>query len=212
LLYTFDEGAGTLVLDRADAGPPLQLTIATPDAATWTLGALSVPTANLLVSDAAATRVATACAAANAFTVEVWVKPAQVGGAFDRIFAASPSANDRNFTLSQNVGEYAIAIRTTTANPSTITTTDAAVATALTHVVARRDTAGAVTIVIDGVVRGTGTAGGDLSTWDPTFPIDMADAPTLNRPWIGELRLAALYCRALSDAEIATNRAAGPDP
>jgi hypothetical protein len=212
LLYTFDEGSGSMVLDHAGVAPAVPLTIATPDAATWLPSALGIPTTNILLSAGNEPRMATACIATGAFSAEVWVEPAATGGAYDRIFALSPTATDRDFTLSQNASEYAIAIRTSTQNPKTIQTTDASVTTSLSHVVAERDATGAVSVYVDGVLRGSGTATGDFSTWDTTFPVDIADAPTRDRPWRGALHLAALYCRALTPAEIAQNYAAGPDP
>ena len=59
-------------------------------------------------------------------------------------------------------------------------------------------------------VATTLTPGGDFSTWTNTYKVAVADEHTGGRGWLGELHLLAVYSRALTDAEIAQNFAAGP--
>lgn len=50
----------------------------------------------------------------------------------------------------------------------------------------------------------------DFSNWDPTFPLQLGNEPSLDRPWRGRIYLVAIYDRALTAQEIWTNFTAGP--
>lgn len=43
----------------------------------------------------------------------------------------------------------------------------------------------------------------NFRNWDPDFTLQIANEATLNKPWLGEIYLAAVYSRALSPDEIA---------
>jgi hypothetical protein len=78
-------------------------------------------------------------------------------------------------------------------------------------VVYTRDTSGLAKIYIDGVEQVSGAVGGNFSNWDEGFRLALANEPTGDRPWLGEFHLAAIYDRALSQAEVSQNFEAGPD-
>jgi hypothetical protein len=82
--------------------------------------------------------------------------------------------------------------------------------TALTHVVYTRDAAGNATIYVDGTAVAATTINGDFSNWDTTFPLLLANEGILNRPWLGEFYLVAIYDQALTVAEVNQNFLAGP--
>jgi PKD repeat protein len=78
-LYDFSEGSGLVVIDRANAGAPLNLTIEEGGAVRWLEGGgLKLRAAARLKSNGAARKVIDACRQANAITVEAWIKPANV--------------------------------------------------------------------------------------------------------------------------------------
>jgi len=52
----------------------------------------------------------------------------------------------------------------------------------------------------------------DLRNWAPDFTFQVANEATLDRPWIGQIYLVAIYNRDLSGDEIYTNFKAGPAP
>ena len=54
--------------------------------------------------------------------------------------------------------------------------------------------------------------GHEFSNWDHSFPLQLGNEATLDRPWLGKIFLLALYDRALSQQEIQVNWTAGPVP
>ena len=52
---------------------------------------------------------------------------------------------------------------------------------------------------------------GDFGGWttDGTMELAIGNEITLNRPYTGEVHLAAVYCRALSAEDVSQNHAAG---
>jgi hypothetical protein len=82
---------------------------------------------------------------------------------------------------------------------------------ALTHVVATRvATTGALTLYTNAVVAGTLLTSASAAWSD--YPLTLANTPGTGGGWLGTFHLVAIYCRALSVAEVATNFKAGPDP
>lgn len=221
VLYTFAEGGGSTVHDVSGHGAPANLQIASTAAVTWLDGALSVDTPTVIATAAAATKVIDAVMASHALTVEAWVKPAnttQNGPA--RIVTISGGLLARNLTLGQGVfgaasNVYDARLRTTTTDQNgtpSLTTPTGDLTTALTHVAYTRSAAGVARIFINGTERAAGTVGGDLSNWDESFRLGLANELTGDRPWLGELHLVAMYNRALPEADILQNLAAGPNP
>jgi RHS repeat-associated protein len=217
VLYTLEEGGGTTVQDVSGVGDPLDLTIADEGAVTWISGGLSVHTSTIISSGVAASKVISASKASHEVTLEAWVKPAnttQDGPA--RIVTLSPDLYNRNFTLGQSANLYNVRLRTTTTgnngtNPS-VSTPAGSLSTDLTHVVYTRDAAGQARVYLDNVEVVSATIGGDLSNWDETYPLALANELTEDRPWLGELHLVAVYSRALDAAEVERNYDAGANP
>jgi hypothetical protein len=59
------------------------------------------------------------------------------------------------------------------------------------------------------------TIPGVLDSWNDTWRLGLANElswPSDDRGWLGNMHLVAVYDRALSDQEIATNFAAGANP
>ncbi len=222
VLYAFDEGSGAMVHDSAGVEEALNLTIEDVSAVTWTEGMLSVNAPTLIYSSGSATRLIESIRSSNAVTIEVWIRPgntSQNGPA--RIVTLSVDADIRYFSLGQGLGEgqahglYDVRLRTTDTDengiPSLSTQPDT-VSTALSHVVYTRDASGAARIYLDGVEAATEIVGGDMSVWqDATLRLALANEFTLDRPWLGEYWLVAIYDRALNPREVAQNWEAGPE-
>ena len=68
---------------------------------------------------------------------------------------------------------------------------------------------GRKTILVDGVVQATGTAGGNLSNWDDGSALILGNEQTEDRPWRGSYEMVAVYCKALSTADVMANVNAG---
>jgi hypothetical protein len=212
-LYDFGEGSGTTVNDVSGNGTPLNLTIQNPGAVAWLSGGgLSVNSSAVISSVSSAGKVISALKASNAFTVEAWIKPAnttQSGPA--RIVTCSSAP-----TVVQN---FMVGTGTWGSNPSNVidvrlfdqerTTPAGSLTTALTHVVYTRNSAGALSVYINGVERLNTTLTGSLSVWNDGYPLVLGNEPTGDRPWLGEFHLVSVYQRALSQDEVTINFGAG---
>jgi hypothetical protein len=220
VLYTFEEGGGTMVNDVSGVGSPLDLSVGNEAAVSWVPGGLVVNASTVIASAGAATKVIDTCRATDELTIEAWIKPAnatQDGPA--RIVTLSAGLYERNFTLGQGLWGsqpsdlYDVRLRTTETDNSgmpSLTTPAGSLTTELSHVVYTRDSSGVARIYIDGVERVSGTVGGDFN-WDESYPLALANELTGDRPWLGEFHLVAIYNRALSQAEVTQNFLAGPD-
>jgi len=216
VLYEFDEGSGSTVVDRSGVVPTLDLTIADPGNVTWSSDHLTVNSTTTLSTANAAAKVVTGAQASGELTVEAWVKPAspaQTGPA--RIISMSLDAYARNFMLGQEANTYAARFRAEgqtdwTNGMPTIFTTSGTATTLLTHVVHTHKSNGSEVLYIDGVQDQTFTRTGALNQWDPTYPIVVANEAIDDRTWLGELHLIAIYDRALEAGEVQQNFTVGP--
>ena len=107
-------------------------------------------------------------------------------------------------------------LRTTTSSTNgtpAVPTAGGSFSNALHHVVYTRDAAGTVRIYIDNVQVTTATVGGDLSGWDVSMPLVLANEANQagTRQWLGEYHLVAIYETALSAAQVTQNFIAGPN-
>jgi hypothetical protein len=216
-LYTFLEGGGLTVNDVSDVGTPLDLTIDSPGNTSWGTGFLSINSATIIKSSGPASKLNSACMASNEITIEAWIKAdntTQFGPA--RIVSLSADPFKRNFTLGQSGLDYDIRLRTTTTgvngNQPSLTAVSQ-VNTTLQHVIYTREESGLATIYIDGTQVAVSTSiAGDFSNWNSNFALGLANELTLDRSWLGELYLVAVYDRALTAQEVLQNYSAGPNP
>jgi hypothetical protein len=212
VLYTFNEGSGAVVNDVSGVGTALNLTIDDTSAVSWQDGALAVQSSTLIASDDAATKLSQAVKDSNEITIEAWVKSASVdqdGPA--RIVTMSHDAYERNATLGQEGDYYQVRMRCTesTDNGKPYLTTDAGVVTTeLTHIVYTR-TDGKASVFINGVETASDSSAGDLSSWDSSYSLALANELSGGRPWLGEYHLVAIYSRALSTQDVTQNYSAG---
>lgn len=212
-LYTFDAGGGDIVRDHSGAGPPLDLKIEKPSAVQWQDGALVVRSSTKIQSARPAKKIIDAAKRSGAATFEAWVKPANdKQGGPARIVSLSASTVQRNVTLGQEGKLFHVRLRTTATDdnglPETATPSGSA-NTKLTHVVFTRDSAGNARVYINGRPHAMKKVAGKLTNWNNNFPLVLANEITGDRPWLGELRLVAVYGRALTASEIAQNFKAG---
>lgn len=227
-LYTFREGAGTIVRDLGGAGDPLDLTISEIGPAQWIPGGgLRVVQPALVASPAPATKIIRACQLSRELTIEAWIRPqaaAQDGPA--RIVALTESIHWNNFMLGTRAevpggwrNGYVFRLRVTQradvlANPVSLPDM---VTTKLTHLVVTRERSGRVRMYVDGNESTGGhvtyagdlftparavRAEGDFSPWRNTCRLTLANTTSRDRPWLGEYYLVAIYSRALSAEEV----------
>jgi len=220
-LYAFHEGAGSTVQDVSGVGSPLDLVIADPNAVTWLQGGgLSVDAPTAISSPGAATKVSTALEATSELSFEAWIQPAstnQIGPARIVALSTDPTTNGCSAILGQTrvngLGEFTGRVRTSTTNgfgTPAITTDVAAATLAPTHLVLTRASSGVRKIFVDGLEAKTDMRGGTFATWDPNDFFVLANEPTGDKPWLGELFLVGVYDRDLSAGEVLQNYHAGP--
>jgi hypothetical protein len=127
----------------------------------------------------------------------------------------SKDTGNRNFTLGQSGDLYDSRLRTTATSTNgtpSVAAPAGSLTEALTHVVYIRNAAGAARIYVNGSQVSSKTVGGDLSSWNETYHLGLANEMTMDRPWFGELHLVAVYNRALDPQEVNQNFQAGANP
>lgn len=214
VLYDFEEGSGNKVNDVSGVGSAVNLTIKDPFLTNWIPGGLTINGSTIIKSSGPPNKLLNACKASKQITIEAWIRPAnltQLGPA--RIVTLSIDTSARNFTLGQETTQFNARLRTPVTGQQgepPVLTLPGTVTTELTHVVYTRASDGKVTIYLDTVISGSGDVNGDFSNWDTTYELALANEHTLNRVWFGDYFTVAIYCRALSPAEVAQNFAVGP--
>ncbi|MBW3543078.1 MAG: DUF1592 domain-containing protein, partial [Planctomycetes bacterium] len=205
-LYTFDEGSGNTIRDTSNAGEPLDLKIENPSAVEWSAGSLTVKDSTLIATAGTSRRLFDAAKKSNAVTLEAWITPADVnqkGPA--RILTFSSGTGQRNFTLGQEGDKFDVRFRSTKTDGNglrSLSSPGRSVETRPTHVVYTRDGTGRAKLYIDGEQKSGGNVDGDLSNWDASFRLALANETSKDRAWRGTYHLVAIYSRALTPEEI----------
>jgi len=224
VLYMFNENGGDVVSDLSRREPKVDLKIADPAAVTWGNRLLRINQPTTIKTESSNAALIDAIRATDAITIEAWLKPndaQQHGPAAIVSLGSDPAA--RNVTLAQGAADgegnrYNARFRTIAtggaAEPAFMSNDNAA-QPELTHLVYTRHSDGAAKFYINGTLDSEGNQTGGLINWASDAPFGLANEATGDRPWLGELRLVALYNRALTAEEIEQNMAvglAGPVP
>jgi hypothetical protein len=209
VLYDFQDGAGSsLVHDRSGIQPAHDLVIQDPLAVTWAAGGgLTIAQPTIITSTLPPTKLYAACVATNQVTVEAWLRPGTLNQTSARIVSYAQNVDLRNVSLHMDADTYYAPVRTTGTNEDGEPGTESGPGVAdgtLQHVVFARDAIEAA-LYVDGEKAGTSVVGGDQSQWDPSYLLALGNEVDVQRPWLGELFLVAIYCRKLSDLEIIQN-------
>jgi hypothetical protein len=213
-LYTFDEGSGIKVHDTSGVGEPLDLAIDS-GAVEWVPSGLAIRSPALIKSSSLPTKIIEACQATNEISIEAWVKPANTTlGGPGRIVTMSKNWYYRNFTLGQAGDTFNQRLRTTATDANGIAplvTPNGYLTSKLTHVLYIFDDTATARIYVNGAEASSSKIGGDLSNWYGAYYFGLGNEMTLDRPWLGELYMVAIYNRALNADEIDQNFRAGLD-
>ena len=199
-LWELEEDGGATVHDTTPS--PLDLTIDDTSRVTWKPHALELT--DYVEITSGSTNFAKAKAACTSeFTAETWVESAKNGENDYARIVWWGSSSSRNLAL----GTY----RDDTWWASMHASEDlqqGSVTTSLTHFVGTRASDGTLTSYVNGTSVGTlGTSGGFSD-----YPLTLGNVTGGGRGFRGTLHLVAIYCRALTPAEVKTNFAAGADP
>lgn len=225
-LYLFDEGSGNIVHDVSGAGAPLDLRLQqignNSQPLQWLNKGLRFVQPAIIKSNGPAMRLINALKSSNELTIEAWVKRAAsipVDRSPGRIVTISRDGGRRNFTLGQlHEDRWQVRLRTTNTDENGVRLNngqpayqDIDLVPELCHVVYTRRTTGTIRFYLNGVDPAPSTRPrltGDFSNWEE-FELALANELSLDRPWLGELHLIAIYSRALTAAEVKKNFEAG---
>lgn len=226
-LYRFAEGGGKVVRDVSGIEPSVDLNIASTDAVMWGKRSLRIVQSTTIATDRSNAELIKAIRSGDGLTIEAWLEPANVeqnGPATILTLGSDPFA--RNFALGQGVeteagghgDRYTVRFRTMETEGDGkpgLQTNDHAAKPVLTHLVFTRNADGTARFYINGELNREGRIDGDLANWATDAPLALGNEATGDRPWLGELRLVALYNRALTAEQVAQNFAVhivGPLP
>ncbi len=212
VLYVFDEGNGDTVHDTSEFGAPMDLTIADTGAVSWIPGGgLSINQPTLIAAAVPATKIIDAIRETTELTVVAWIKNGNdTQGGPARTVTISVDTGPRNFLLGQEAEGYQVRLRTskTALKPEAahrIIVPDGAVTDAVSKLLYTFDANGDSTLYLDGKEIGSVNIGGDFSTWDDTYTLALGNEHTIDRPWVGEMFLVAIYNKSFTPDTV-------PDP
>ncbi len=216
-LYDFDEGSGSVVRDLSGSATPIDLSIDDPAHVAWTDGGLRIDEPTTIRSTGSTVGLIAPILDGRALTVEAWVDRdvEQVVGARILTLASDDTVDvaivERPFRVAPDRLESRVRVAGLNgqAQPG-IRTPSGSLPTGLTHVVVTHTGNGVTTVYQDGVDVVSATRG-QLSGWTAPPVLSLGSAPNGGVPWLGELRMVALYDRALTDAEVAEHFAVGSD-
>lgn len=205
-LFEFEEAAGVTVHDSA--AQPIDLTIGDSAKVEWKPHFLDLKDFTKLVSTATFDKVATACKATQALTVEAWVHPAQASqDDYGRLVTMADNDVNRNFALgSFKDKSFWASIHGGEDLKPTFKVEDK-----LVHLVSTRATDGTLTLYVDGTSIGTLANTKKFDDWG-NYSLVVGNVATGGKGWRGEVHLLAIYDHAFSATELAQNFAAGADP
>ena len=216
-LWEFKEDSGPTAFDGSDIDPVMNLTL---------IGSVNFmpgyglnftggrAQANTLDSDKLHTFIE---GTTRQYAIEAWVVPANVTQEDANIISYSGGNTARNFTLGQRMYNYDFYNRTTDSdgNGEPFFTSDdnddnEVLQSSLQHVVVNYDPINGREIFVNGqLVPGTTepTPGPNTvqNVWDDTFAFVLGNEVSGNRPWHGQIRMAAIHNRALTPAQVQQN-------
>ncbi len=214
-LYEFKEADEVVVRNSSDAISGLDLHIADPTHVRRQAGQIEILEPTVIMTRSAAIGLIESIQASGELTVEVWCEPKhlnQKGPA--RIVSISADSSRRNVTVGQDKDHYDVRLRSTRTSingiPS-VATPPGSARTQLVHLVCTRIRNGLTRIYSNGQEIARKQADGDLSNWDPTHHLALANEVAGGRPWLGTLHLVAVYNRALPQQDVGANYEAGPE-
>ncbi|GMQ83952.1 MAG: hypothetical protein BMS9Abin06_0699 [Gammaproteobacteria bacterium] len=224
-LYEFKTGTGTIALDSSGVSPELNLTLSPYDPSgasgvNWVGGwGINVVSGKAQGTTTNSKKLRDLINSTGEYSIEAWVAPANVtqeGPA--RIVSYSAGTTARNFTLGQSQYNYDFMQRSSTTDGNgepMLSTADADedLQATLQHVVSTFDPLNGRRIYVNGVFTDDvdPVATGNLNDWDDTFAFVLGSEVSGDQDtqWQGTIRLVAIHNRALTQAQVQQNFAAG---
>jgi len=214
--YMFETGQGSTAYDTSGVTPAADLSLS--GNVSWVGGwGINIGAGGKAqASTSTSQKLAAMIQSSGEFTLETWVAPANVTQTNAFIVSYSGSNTTRDATLSQAAMQYQGDTRSSATDtngmpPLVTTTTGGAAQAALQHVVLTYDPVNGQKIYVNGVYTGDPdpAKGGTLANWDTTFALVLGNETTGQRQFQGVIKFVAIHNRALTEAQIQQNFAAG---
>ena len=210
-LYQFKTGEGNIAYDTSGISPAANLSL-TGDIEWLGSWGLSFTNGKAQASTATSKKLHDLITSTGEFSVEAWVTPnnvVQEGPA--RIISYSAGDNDRNFTLGQTQYNYDFMLRSESSNsngePALSTPdNDEVLQATLQHVIITYTATQGRRIYVNG--ERINTRDNDIApiaAWDDSFALILGREASNNHVWQGDVRLLAIYNRALEQSQISQN-------
>jgi hypothetical protein len=214
--YMFETGQGSTAYDTSGVTPEADLSLS--GNVTW-VGGWGIDIGmggKAQASTSASQKFAAMIQSSGEYSLETWIAPNDVTQTNAWVVSYSGSNTTRNMTLGQAAMQYEGFARSSTTStagtpPLLTSTTGGAAQAALQHVVLTYDPVNGQKIYVNGVFTGDMDAskGGSLANWDSTFALVLGNETTGQRQWQGVIKFVAIHNRALTQAQIQQNFAAG---
>lgn len=214
-LYQFKTGEGNIAYDTSGISPAANLNLSGDYSWLGSWG-LSFTNGKAQASTASSKKLHDLITSTGEFSVEAWLTPSNVvqeGPA--RIISYSAGDNDRNFTLGQTQYNYNFMLRTQNSNSNgdpALSTPDAdeVLQATLQHVVVTYDANSGRKIYVNGqLIEVSDENIAALASWDDSFALILGKEASNNHVWQGDVRLLAIYNRALTAEQINQNYEVG---
>lgn len=211
VLYDFQTGSGTRVLDVSGNGTAADLSIETPELAVWTDNGLFANDGTIIRSDTTNSGLLPIFETSDEITIETWIRPSiENTPKLAKIFTFSNSSTYRNFVLQQNGDKYEVLLRRIGAleGEPAVVSPAGTVNKELTHVVYTRAADGTAKMYINGTEVASLTQPGEIDFSD-AHRLALATEIWGEYHWKGAYYLVALYSRALTQNEVTNNFSEG---
>lgn len=219
-MYEFKTGNGNTAFDTSGVDPAadLQFTGDVSWVGGWGINIKPVTggASKAQASTTASRKFQQLIGATGEYSIEAWVVPGNVVQEDTRIVSYSGSKTARNFMMGQTMYNYDFYARSTATDSNgaaRLSTADAdeRLQASLQHVVMTFDPVNGRKIYVNGEYTGDQDkqGGGTLNEWDNSFAFVLGNEVSNDRQWTGVFRLVAVHNRALTEAQIKQNFAAG---
>jgi len=218
-LWEFKTGNGTVAFDTSGVDPAVDLNLS-PEVAWFGGWGISTNGGRAQGTTTASKKLHDVLLESGEFSIETWVIPSNVTQEMARIVSYSANAQNRNFTLQQNLYNYDFQLRTNAedANGDPLTTLngdptlstrdgDEALQATLQHVVATYHPIDGRQIYVNGILASDTDPipGGTFIDWQDTFALILGSEVGGQGAFDGTLRLAAVHRRALTQDQVTQN-------
>jgi hypothetical protein len=202
VLYRFDEVGGNAIWDRSRSASPVNLIISDTNSVDHLKSGFRIREPVLIASGTNTGTMINALKKSQEITIIAVLRTAsltQSGPA--RVLTLSDGNDRRNFTLGQIGDAWQVRLRTTATTVNGIAflqSPNGAVTTDEARVVYTRDISGTALLRVNGWIVAETSLKGDFSNWADGYRLGIGNELNGERPWLGTLRLLAVFDKALT--------------